>query len=39
MDVILTGNPPAINPDKFINGPTEFIARIENIGELRTYFV
>jgi 2-keto-4-pentenoate hydratase/2-oxohepta-3-ene-1,7-dioic acid hydratase in catechol pathway len=39
MDVVLTGNPPAINPDKFINGPTEFIARIENLGELRTYFV
>jgi len=39
MDVILTGNPPAVNPNKFISGPTEFIARVENIGELRTYFV
>lgn len=39
MDVILTGNPPAISPDKVISGPTEFVARIEGIGELRTYFV
>jgi 2-keto-4-pentenoate hydratase/2-oxohepta-3-ene-1,7-dioic acid hydratase in catechol pathway len=39
MDVILTGNPPAISSDKFINGPTEFLARVEGIGELRTYFV
>ncbi len=38
MDVILTGNPPAIRPDKVITGPSEFIARIEDIGELRTYF-
>ena len=39
MDVILTGNPPAISPNKVINGHTEFVARIEGIGELRTYFV
>jgi hypothetical protein len=39
MDVILTGNPPAISPDKVISGPTEFVARIEGIGELKTYFV
>ena len=39
MDVILTGNPPAISTDKVISGPTEFVARIEGIGELRTYFV
>ena len=39
MDVVLTGNPPSISSDKFIEGPTEFIARIENIGDLRTFFI
>lgn len=38
MDVVLTGNPPSVSPDKFIEGPCEFIARVENIGELRTFF-
>jgi 2-keto-4-pentenoate hydratase/2-oxohepta-3-ene-1,7-dioic acid hydratase in catechol pathway len=39
LDVVLTGNPPSVSPDKFIDGPCEFIAKIENIGELRTFFI